>query len=32
MNCKAWNRVDLRLEAVDLPVSSEPLKIQVHYR
>jgi hypothetical protein len=32
INGKAWSRVDSRLEAVELPVSSEPLKIQVHYR
>jgi hypothetical protein len=32
INGKAWNRVDSRLEAVELPASSEPLKVQVHYR
>ncbi|MGI9072466.1 MAG: hypothetical protein ACR2JB_14390 [Bryobacteraceae bacterium] len=32
INGKAWNRVDSRLEAVELPASAEPLKIQVHYR
>jgi hypothetical protein len=32
VNGKAWNRVDSRLEAVELPASTDPLKIQVHYR
>ncbi|MGI8959141.1 MAG: hypothetical protein ACR2IV_05140 [Bryobacteraceae bacterium] len=32
INGKAWSRVDSRLEAVELPATSEPLKIQVHYR
>jgi hypothetical protein len=32
INGKAWNRVDLRLEAVELPASTEPLRIQVHYK
>jgi hypothetical protein len=32
INGKRWNRVDPRLETVELPASAEPLKIQVHYK
>jgi hypothetical protein len=29
INDQRWNRIDSRLEAVELPVSAEPLTIQV---
>ncbi len=32
INDKPWDRVDRRLEAVELPASSDTLRIQVHYR
>jgi hypothetical protein len=32
INGKPWNRVDSRLEAVELPAGADPLRIQVHYR
>lgn len=28
---KAWNKVDRRIEAVELPATNKPLRIQVHY-
>jgi hypothetical protein len=31
INGQRWNRIDSRLEAVELPVSAEPLTIQVRY-
>lgn len=31
INGKAWDRIDSRLEALELPASTEPLKIQIHY-
>jgi hypothetical protein len=32
INGKPWNRVDSRLEAVELPAGADLLRIQVHYR
>jgi hypothetical protein len=32
INGKAWDKIDPRLEAVELPATHEALRIQVHYR